>query len=349
MPLDLEQRQLLNKARLLGPQTALPVTLGDAELARLIAVILNDVGRSDIAPESLRPPPGEAWDYYSMPLTWFVDDVPNLNFDVFYEACLRSVQDFQTYFRCVCELHKRRRKYALILEAQPLPTSLQVAPRALLEFGTLDPSALATWLTWRKWFYDIDNRAAQETGYLFEPILANALGGAPVGARGSPVRRRKDQAKGRQVDCIVGRDAYEFKLRVTIAASGQGRFGEEIDFAEDCVGSGLRPILLVLDPTPSARLDDLIAAYRTVGGQAHIGDDAWRHIEERSGPIMATFVERYVRRPISAMDEHMVELLDFSIGPSADRRQFRVQVGDEHVWLINRRENAALADDDDEE
>lgn len=58
---------------------------------------------------------------------------------------------------------------------------------------------------------------------LFEPILAAALGGVPFPAKKSPVKRAEDPTKGRQVDCVVDRDAYEFKIRVTIAASGQGR------------------------------------------------------------------------------------------------------------------------------
>lgn len=131
-------------------------------------------------------------------------------------------------------------------------------------------------------------------------------------------------------------------MRVTIAASGQGRFGEELDFAEDCVVSGLRPILLVLDPTPSSRLDDLSAAYRAVGGEAHIGDAAWEHIETRAGPTMATFVEKYVRRPIASLDDHMVELLDLRIS-AGDRREFRIDLGDAHTWTIRRREDPSLA------
>lgn len=61
--------------------------------------------------------------------------------------------------------------------------------------------------------------------------------------------------------------AYEFKMRVTIAASGQGRFKEELDFARDCHFSqpSFTPILLVLDSTPSSRLDDLAAAYKNTG------------------------------------------------------------------------------------
>jgi len=41
----------------------------------------------------------------------------------------------------------------------------------MLQYGQADPAALAVLLTWRKWIYDIDNRAAQETGYVFEPAL----------------------------------------------------------------------------------------------------------------------------------------------------------------------------------
>ncbi|MGH2517176.1 MAG: hypothetical protein ACRDHP_16120, partial [Ktedonobacterales bacterium] len=144
----------------------------------------------------------------------------------------------------------------------------------------------------------IDNRAAQETGYLFEPILAAALGGVPYSAKKSPIKRTGQAAKGRQVDCIDGNTAYEFKMRVTIAASGQGRFKEELDFAEDCHHSGYVPVLLVLDPTPSARLGELSAAYERYGGEALTGDDAWRHLEARAGVTMGRFIEKYVRGPL---------------------------------------------------
>ncbi len=69
----------------------------------------------------------------------------------------------------------------------------------------------------------IDNRAAQETGYLFEPIIANAIGGVSLSAAKSPIRRYRDPDRYRQVDCIRDKLAYEIKMRVTIAASGKGR------------------------------------------------------------------------------------------------------------------------------
>ncbi len=128
-------------------------------------------------------------------------------------------------------------------------------------------------LYWRKWLYDLDNRAAQETGYLFEPILASAIGGTSVSAKRSPVKRQSDRRKGRQVDCVKQKLAYEFKLRVTIAASGQGR----------------------------GKLSDLVKAFHDVGGQTFVGDSAWRHLESEAGPVMSIFLERYVRQPLLAL------------------------------------------------
>jgi hypothetical protein len=147
----------------------------------------------------------------------------------------------------------------------------------------------------------LDNRAAQETGYLFEPILANAIGGTPVSAQRSPVKRQGNSGKGRQVDCVKQRLAYEFKLRVTIAASGQGRWGEELQFPVDCIESGFNPVLVVLDPTPNPKLTELVAAFEDVGGQTYVGDSAWQHLEDQAGPVMSVFLERYVRQPLAEL------------------------------------------------
>lgn len=130
---------------------------------------------------------------------------------------------------------------------------------------------------------------------MFEPILASCLGGEAIGARNSPVKRLDQDGNptkaGRQIDCYVGEGnlVYEFKLRVTIAASGQGRFSEELSFPQECAAAGLTPILLVLDPTPSSRLDDLEQAFIDVGGRSFIGDNAWSHMEDEAGVIMSIF------------------------------------------------------------
>jgi hypothetical protein len=344
--LSLEQSALITKARSLGATTALPVMLSEGEMVRLICVILADTQRNELIPAEVSLPSGAKWDYYEIPLSWFAKGELSANFTQFFIDCAAAVEDFATYFKCLSELHKRRKKFARILEAQPLPTMLQVAPRALLEYGTWDTGALSTWLTWRKWLYDIDNRSAQETGYLFEPILASSLGGVPCGARNSPVKRAGDSSKGRQVDCIVGDRAYEFKLRVTIAASGQGRFAEEIAFANDCRASQFTPVLLVLDPTPNPRLKELVARFRSVGGEAHLGDDAWEHLETKAGPVMATFVEKYVRRAIKSLDDHENELQDLRLSATPDRRTISITIGDNHKRDLDRHELAELEESD---
>ena len=171
-------------------------------------------------------------------------------------------------------------------------------PRSLLQFGKLDTESLVGLLFWRKWFYDIDNRAGQETGYLFEPILAHAVGGTPASASKSPVKRKSNSSKGRQVDCLLDDRAYEMKIRVTIAASGQGRWGEELEFPEDCKSSGYIPVLVCMDGTPNEKLEALAAAFKACGGEVYIGDDAWKHLDELAGDTMSHFINGYVRAPI---------------------------------------------------
>ena len=169
-------------------------------------------------------------------------------------------------------------------------------------------------MTWRKWIYDIDNRSAQETGYLFEPILASSLGGETVGAKNSPIKRLDENGNitnnGRQVDCLIADSnaAYELKLRVTIAASGQGRFGEELSFPIECQAAGYKPILLVLDPTPSHRLTELSRKYIECGGAFFHGEKAWRHMEKQAGKIMSVFIKQYIKPAIKLVDELEIEL-----------------------------------------
>jgi hypothetical protein len=346
--LSLEQTKRISKARLLGQGRALSIFLEDGEIAKLIGVIEHDVGAVGVL-ERLADAARPTQKYYNTDTSWFSEIVPVDDFVGLYLEAVEKIKDFETFFECLCELHKRRRKYDAILSTQPFPTMLQVSPRSLLEFGIVSTPALASWLSWRKWFYDIDNRAAQETGYLFEPILASALGGIPYGAKKSPVKRVSDHSKGRQVDCIVGRDAYEFKLRVTIAASGQGRFGEELDFARDCQASGYVPILLVLDPTPNNRLDDLIAEFEKYGGRAYIGDAAWHHLETEAGDTMGAFIENYVRTPIAEIDGFSQELLDLTAKVDTELSQIslRLEKGEKTFdWSIPRQLGEEAFDED---
>ncbi len=156
----------------------------------------------------------------------------------------------------------------------------------------------------------MDNRAAQETSYLLEPVLASCLSGEAVGLRNSPVKRLNERGQttdeGRQIDYYDDENqlAYEFKLRITIAASGQGRFGEELSIPVECRAAGLTPVLVVLDPTPSPRLTELIAKYAANEGRHLVGADARAHMDSKADGTMAVFLERYIRPPLTEMATH---------------------------------------------
>jgi hypothetical protein len=290
------QEALIAKLRASGAGE-LGVELDDATCNYLVAVIARDLSLIDAFPEvkgDLPPFFGE------LPLSQL--RLPGANFRHLIDKLFTSQLDADAYFYCLATLHKARLKYERILQAQPIPTIDQVGPRGLLQYGSVTSHTLAGFLFWRKWIYDIDNRAAQETGYVFQPIIAHAVGGVTVSAAKSPVKRG-GRGSGRQVDCIRFADkrAYEIKLRVTIAASGQGRWSEEMDFPMDCKASGYAPVLIVLDPTPNPKLTEITAAFRDAGGETYVGDWAWAHLEALAGRTMGTFLKKYVHDPMDSL------------------------------------------------
>lgn len=314
MPANTEIKKLFSAARILGNGDD-RVALSENELFCLLAQCCADLGVAAAVSglPGLSVPPTDA-DYYRLPLAWFQTAQANCPTAAMLVECLAACvahePDFRLYFENLATLHKRRLKYQRILSTQPKPTMNQIGPRSLLEFGGVDDALLASWLVWRKWIFDVDNRSAQEMGYLFEPVLASCLGGEAVGSRNSPVKRLDAHGEptgdGRQIDCYDGAEqlAYEFKLRVTIAASGQGRFAEELSFPREARAAGLTPVLVVLDPTPSPRLDELVAAFTANGGRHYIGAVAWAHMEAKAGRTMATFLERYIRPPLTKMAQY---------------------------------------------
>ncbi len=312
MPINSTVKNLFSKSRLLD--TGFPtVTLGESELYSIFIKTCDDLDWSynqiGLNNPQISAPSKE---YYQIPLEWFSshNNVPTLQE---LQECLAKAidinSDFGLYFLNLCSIHKRRLKFQKILHHQPKPTMDQVGPRGLLEYGICDNHLLNSWLIWRKWIFDIDNRSGQETGYLFEPILASSLGGEAVGSTNSPVKRLDESGNpkttGRQIDCYIGGEnlAYEFKIRVTIAASGQGRFGEELSFPKECKAAGITPVLIVLDPTPSSRLTELAQVFNENGGLVYIGDNAWHHLEEKAGNIMSHFIEHYIKPPLKAINE----------------------------------------------
>jgi len=327
MPIfDQKDRETISKARQLGGKGP-RVYLENNELLRLCAIVAIDLDQPNLV-SSITNSEDIPRDYYGISLEWFSKPVSrSVDLVETFLLLKHNIRDFETYFANLCEIHKHRVKFKLILEKQKLPEVEPIVPRCLLEYKLIPSETLASWLVWRKWLYNIDNRSAQETGYLFEPILASAIGGVPFSATKSPVKRLNDSRKGRQVDCIYDKLAYEFKMRVTSAASGQGRIKEELDFASDCHSSGYTPILLVLDPSSSNRLDELVAEYSKYGGSTFTGNDAWNHIEEKAGPVMGKFVKKYVRVPLKEVDSSYKSLSPIRLVNT--ETEIIVQIGDQ--------------------
>jgi hypothetical protein len=340
LPLSKSQLQALTKVRASGGSD-IDSELDDAACSYLFAVLARDLGITDQFPGL----PANPIDLFSKTSP---SDLRLEGFDFLkmYEEALDKVPDADGYFLCLAKLHKARLKYSRILEAQPLPTVDQVGPRALLQFGSIETSSLAGFLFWRKWMFDIDNRAGQETGYLFEPIIASCIGGVAFGATNSPVKRLNGKG-GRQVDCLREevKAAYEVKVRVTIAASGQGRWGEELSFPAEAAASGYKPVLLVLDPTSNPKLVELTEAFHKAKGDVYLGEAAWCHLEEAAGHVMATFLEKYVKEPIAVfLQASYQQLPDLTLRSTTGR--IMISIGSETL-MIHRHESASLATSND--
>jgi hypothetical protein len=339
MGLSRAQMAIVQKARALGAGKQ-GVALTEAACTYLLATEVQDMRLGAKFPEL----PKDLIPFYG-PQPLADREIDGISFLPLFERLTELVVDADTYFSCLAWLHKLRLKYELVLKTQAIPTMDQVGPRGLLQYGTAPDAILPPLMQWRKWFFDIDNRAAQLTGYLFEPIFAAALGGTPASAKKSPVRRRNNPSKGPQVDCVREKDAYEFKIRLTIAASGQGRWPEELDFPSDCQSSGFRPILVVLDPTPNPRLSELQQFFQANGGEAYVGNAAWEHLETEAGDVMGRFLERYVRQPIQALlaaaPATLPQLTAINRGDSID-----LMIGNDLVRIARSKDTVAADDDE---
>jgi hypothetical protein len=305
----------------------------------LIASIVTDLQLNNHFPELPNRVPN-LFNFRGL-LTPFLEGIDPLPL---FEKLVNLDPDSDMYYACLSTLLKARLKYQTILETQPIPTVEQVGPRALLQYGKMSPKSLAALLFWRKWFFDIDNRAGQETGYLFEPVIAYAIGGIPVPSSKSPVRRHSDPRKGRQIDCLLSKRAYEIKIRVTIAASGQGRWREELDYPIDCRTSGYTPVLVVLDSTPNPKLAELEKVFRAQSGEVYTGNNAWDHLDELAGRTMSQFLDKYVRIPMNQiLQEANDPLLDFTARLNPD--SISLIIGDETLHIPRP---SSLPEDDDQ-
>lgn len=341
MGLTQSQRCIWEKAKSLG-SGGQAVEMTDSVCSYILSIIVRDLGHQAAFPEL----PEQVQPFFD-PGSFRARVVPGVDALRLYERLVGVDPDADTYFACLAALHRARLKYERILETQPIPTIEQVGPRGLLQFGKLSARSLAALMFWRKWFYDIDNRAGQETGYLFEPIIANAIGGTPVPSSRSPVKRHQDKSKGRQVDCLRDKKAYELKIRVTIAASGKGRWHEELAFPVDCEESGFTPVLLVWDGTPNPKLTELARAFRERNGEVYVGRDAWQHLDDLAGSTMSRFIEIYVRKPIESLLADAPERLPPLSARIGDDGSMVIEIDSEVLRIARCSESVATGSGDE--
>lgn len=125
---DKQTSQLINKARMLG-DSGIRIYLDDHVLLRICAVVATDLDKSAFMKE-ITSDLVLTGGYYSIPLEWFSLVVPTtINFVDIFLTLQKEIKDFPTYFANICELHKRRLKFKLILEQQAIAQIEQIVPR----------------------------------------------------------------------------------------------------------------------------------------------------------------------------------------------------------------------------
>ncbi|MBW3243735.1 hypothetical protein KUV57_13765 [Epibacterium sp. DP7N7-1] len=310
--LTTSQNRLIARARKMGAgKTA--TKLDDMSLAAVMGFLERDLaepGAIGSLPDIARP---SKCYFETDPLFPSLSRDTPFNLEQAYLEALEVMEDFERAFECLCEIQLRRVKFANIRSTQPLPEISSIAYRGLLEDGILTNAATSTMMRLRKHLYDIDNRAAQEAAYMHTKIIANALQGQIMTSKNSPIRKAGDQFKRRSVDCIVGDRAYDFKGRLTEAPSKRARFDDELMFPRDCSISGFQPILLAFNQEPGERSTRLIEAYERYDGLAFIGDEAWRHLREAAGPVMARFLDTYLISPMEDLTRLPEKPMDMTI------------------------------------
>lgn len=136
----------------------------------------------------------------------------------------------------------------------------------------------------------------------------------------------------------------------TIAASGQGRWREELDYPVDCRASGYTPVLVVLDGTPNPKLEELERAFQDARGEAYKGIDAWDHLDSLAGKTMSRFLDKYVRGPIGQLIQEASEALPAMTASMSDDG-IMIRIGGDTLHIprrpipVDEEEPPELADD----
>jgi hypothetical protein len=118
-----------------------------------------------------------------------------------------------------------------------------------------------------------------------------------------------------------------------------------LEFPRDCQASGYTPVLVVLDPTSNAKLEELSQAFRASGGECYIGKTAWEHLTRVAGSTMARFLEVYVHAPLqSLIEEEPIDLPDFTLRMVDN--QIIMEIGEEYL-IIDRNKSKEIRSEAD--
>jgi hypothetical protein len=89
-----------------------------------------------------------------------------------------------------------------------------------------------------------------------------------------------------------------------------------------------------MDSTTNPKLDALIAAFKSQGGEVYIGEAAWEHLDVAAGQTMSRFINKYVKAPMQdVLSKAMDRPPDFTA--QYGDTSIRIIVGEEQL-LINR-------------
>lgn len=117
-------------------------------------------------------------------------------------------------------------------------------------------------------------------------------------------------------------------------------------FSQDCRASGYTPVLVVLDATNNPKLIELGRKFTEAAGECHLGDAAWKHLQDMAGEPMAMFLSRYVQYPIQALLKDSPQELP-NIGFNLTDSFMNIEVGGE-LLKIRRVVEPELASDPDD-
>ena len=103
---------------------------------------------------------------------------------------------------------------------------------------------------------------------------------------------------------------------------------------------------LLLQGISNEKLDALAKAFESCGGEVHIGDAAWSHLEELAGSTMSRFIDGYIRAPIQDLLVRGVDRMPDLIARET-RGAIELTVGADTLTITREARESRLAETSD--